>query len=233
MAGRTDEYGERRSGGGFKKFLTGLILGLLLGGAGAYAWLNSQDSKESTNAAVTTQAATDGNKDSARSSEQMKLTAAQQTQVDRYAQLLVEASREGVDVPSEEADAAKAALNDTTTKFLASMRDAKLLKDSANTEDLNATVGGVNNSFLQYAATARTGDNHQQVDEAVKRLSDYLKQNATFSNQAQFDATLVSFKNSVLESVRNFVKDDYAGSYVKEAEAQSELRKLVENLQKQ
>ncbi len=225
--------GERRRGKGIWPFLLGLILGLLLGGLSAYMAYRGNAANIANRAASSQSAGQekkDGKGGSEDSREQKGLDARQRAAVDRYAAMLVEASREGVDAPSDEATAARNSLSRVSDEFLSTFKDAKFLKNSANTDDLKSTLEGVNDSFLQYAGTARQGDDHKQVDESVKRLSDYISQNAEFNNRAQFDAGLVSFKNTVLESVRNFVRNDFAGSYAKETQAQDELRKVLETL---
>lgn len=228
MAVVATEYANNRRPRTWLPFVLGLIIGLLLGGLTAYAAYKENKPAASDDAAKASSQSSEND-----SEPQAALNSEQQADVARYAVVLMEASREGVDVPSGEAEAAKGALSNAAEGFVSVLKDAKLLKSSANEDDLTSTVTAMNESFLAYASTARQGDEHGDVDDAVDRFGNYLKQNAKPENESQLDAALVSFKNTVLESIRDFVSDDYKAAYDKEAQAQTELQKIVDGLRKQ
>jgi hypothetical protein len=212
---------ERRGGRKFLTFLIGLLLGLLFGALAGGA-IDDNDSNTSTTSNANGNTSQQSGSDNTSGTLVQANTATQlDNQLSKYAQFLVEASREGVDVPSEEATASKAAL-DTAT--------ADLVKALNNNQTVQADLNALNAAFIAYAAQARNGDEHTAVDQAMNKLVGDLQQVYSVQNNDQMQSSATSFKNTVLESVRNFVKNDYTGSYAKQLQAQNEVNNLFSQL---
>lgn len=146
-----------------------------------------------------------------------------------YSEMLVEAGREGVDTPSDEATAAKQTLASRTDALAVALNKSGLFK---NTDELKNHLNKVNEGFLAYASTARSGDQHEDLDKALAELGTQIKDDAKkIENQGALLSGLVSFKNAVLESIRNFVNNNYQGSYDKQLEAESHSAKIIELLE--
>jgi hypothetical protein len=216
---RTDEDGRRRRS---RRWLW-LIL-LLLIGAGLGWWANDKLTKE--NNSSPTNASSQTQKSNTPPNDTQK--AILKTAFSEYAQMLVEASREGVDAPSEEATAAKQTLTNRTDAVVQALSQSGKFK---NTDGLKEKLLAVNNGFLAYASTARGGDNHQDLDKVIADLGNYARQNANQPVKSQeFLAGLTSFKNTALGSVRDFVNKDFQGSYDKQLQAEAEAQSLVNQL---
>jgi hypothetical protein len=217
-----DIYADTGSRGGRRlyNFILGLLLGLLIGGFSAYSAYKADDAGTSSNNSTSNTSQSDQTSDSLVASES---SASTRTLLNQYAHMLVEASRENVDAPSPEAEAAKTALLASTNSLVQSLGS-----DEAIESDLDA----INNSMLTYANQAKQGDEHAAVDEAFEKLVADIQKTYAVSNQSQLSDQAKSLKNTLLESVRDFVKNDYSGSYAKQLQAEKEMNQLFSLLKK-
>jgi hypothetical protein len=217
------ENTNRNDRNGGRKILY-LLLGLLLGSLLGWTVANAMDTKEDNNSGNTNSSQQSGSEQNNSSQGLISLeqTPSPRTLLAQYSQLLVEASREGVDIPSAEADAAKSALETSSNELAESLK----LNDAIK-QDMVA----INDSLLKYAGTVKTaGDTHPEVDRAFTKLSADLKQQYNVDNTDEFDAKVTSWKNTLLEGIRDFSKQDYAASYTKQLQAEEEVTELFAQL---
>jgi predicted RNA-binding Zn ribbon-like protein len=223
MADTYYDNSKRKTGGKLVSLLLGLLIGLLLGGGLTYAIKSATDtttdSKQSTSNSTSSKSSDNSEASKVVATDE---TATTQARLAEYSHLIVEASRENVDTPSDEGTAAKTALQNATDKLSKALGDKGPIKS-----DLNA----VNSSLFAYAATARTSDEHGAVDQAFTKLVTDLQGNYTVKNPSALQSHTTSVKNAILESVRDFVKKDYDGSYAKQVEAEQEFNQMFAQLQ--
>jgi flagellar basal body-associated protein FliL len=217
MADTYTDDTNRKSGKKLLSLLIGLILGLLLGGAFGYAIRNNSGTNSSSSTSSSSQSS-----DNSKNVVSVSAAGSTENRLGEYSQLLVEASRENVDTPSEEGTAAKGALDTATTN---------LVKSLGNNSKLSTDLKAINTSMLAYASTSRTSDEHADVDKAFNQLTTDLKSVYTVNDPAALQSHMTSVKNSLLEGVRDFVNKDYAGSYAKQLQAEQEMNQVFAELQ--
>lgn len=216
---RTEKTSKRKFG-----FLAGLVLGLILGWlAGNYSGDSNKTSQSNLNGSSSSQ--------TSRSSQTAGLVpreqqASLQTRLIQYSQLLVEAARENIDAPSDEATASKAALDQSTASLLEAL-------GVSNSSPLRSDVETLNNEVVAYAATVKSGGETAAVNEAYGRVVNSLKNEYTVTNVKEFETAAENVKSSLTESIQAFANQDYIGSYAKQLEAESNIRNVFALLLKQ
>ncbi len=148
--------------------------------------------------------------------------------VSQYAQLLPETARESVDVQSVEGVAAQEVLLQQTGIVARSLSGNVIAIDgeAVPIAQITEALTNFNKSILDYGIAARAGLVDQtKVDAAAIELSNALNTKSG-NDKKELDDLLTSYKNAVMESVRNFAQGDYKVSYQKQLESQQTATEL-------
>lgn len=200
--------------------IAGLLLGLLLGGMiGRLLGANDNGKDRAQQSSTVTTASTQDEDDE----EAMAAAVAYRTQLQQHAQLLIETARETVDAPSDEARAARAALNDSTESLARELADNRQLSGDRQVgqEEIQNRLTVLNESFLTYAETSDADE--QPVTQAVSTFNSFISDTFELNLPDEFTAQMISFRNSALESIRSFRENDYESTYDKQLTAQQEF----------
>lgn len=219
MPKKSVEYEEAKRSGRWLWVVSALLIGALIG------WTANESANDKNKG-------NPGSNTSSQSSTQENIsgTVSLTSALGDYTQMLVEAGREGVDAPSDEARAAKISLTSKTDTLVKSLNQSGLFKE---TDEIKVRLDKVNEAFLTYASTARSEDNKEDFDQALVDLGMQIKDDAKdIKNLQELLASLNRYKNTVLESIQSFADGDYQGSYDKQLQAESQAAKIIDLLKK-
>jgi hypothetical protein len=215
---------ERRKRGWIAALIIGLLLGLLLGGYITNKFIDDNNSDSAGKTSSSQQSSNQQNTDSKKTLVAAETTPSVNILLTQYSQMAIEATRESIDAPSDEGNAAKATLDRTTTDLLAAMKvsSSSPLKDDFIT---------LNNALVQYAAAARNSDDRSTVDNAYSKLITDLQKEYTVTDKNEFESRATDLKNNVYDGVRAFIGNDYQTSYTKQLQAEASIHNMFALLQ--